>query len=228
MRGGPLSGSKLFGGSFQSVVEQDVVRRDNPRKTTEPRSTFKPFRGGATKPYTSGRGSHSALSSRRRGALTFTTEESNAEFALLDGEQILLDLPSQRGFLSIYGPPIRPVHGSRTFTRLDHAVAAFLRELIVQICVYLDDWLIVAESWEDLVSDTRKVLDVASSLGWLINKEKSFLIPSQQVTYLGAGVGPFQTTRGYRHFGKVCPYYATSAHYLPSTRPARGWFCSAI
>ncbi|PIK59200.1 hypothetical protein BSL78_03897 [Apostichopus japonicus] len=76
----------------------------------------------------------------------------------------------------------------RTFARLVRTLAAFLRLLGVQIFVYLEDWLSVAESREDHVSDIRRVLDVTSSLGWLINKENSSLVPSQQLTYLRADI----------------------------------------
>lgn len=73
-----LSGSDLFGGLLQSVVEQDVVIRDNRRKTTEP-PHFEPFREEVAKPPASGRGSYNAYTSRRRNS-TIPTEELDAEF----------------------------------------------------------------------------------------------------------------------------------------------------
>jgi hypothetical protein len=52
--------------------------------------------------------------------------------------------------------------------------------------VYLDDWLIVNQNKRLLLSDRRNCLNLLKSLGFLVNKEKSTLIPTQTLVYLGA------------------------------------------
>ena len=80
----------------------------------------------------------------------------------------------------------------RVFTRVARVFGAYLRRLGIQIFMYLDDWLIVAESRDLAARDTARVVQEAGNFGWVINLEKSDLSPSQTPTFLGA-VLDFQT-----------------------------------
>ena len=73
----------------------------------------------------------------------------------------------------------------RVFTRVTRVVAAFLRRQGIQIFMYLDDWLIVAHDYDTAKRHTDVVVQTASRLGWLVNREKSELEPSQHPTFLG-------------------------------------------
>ena len=50
---------------------------------------------------------------------------------------------------------------------------------------YLDDWLIRSQSPEEAQVNTRAVVDLTQSLGWIINQEKSELKPTQVFSFLG-------------------------------------------
>ena len=50
---------------------------------------------------------------------------------------------------------------------------------------YLDDWLVLASSETRARQHIRELLSLCHSLGTVINEEKSDLIPSQSVEYLG-------------------------------------------
>ena len=63
---------------------------------------------------------------------------------------------------------------------------AHLRLRRIHIHYYLDDWLIVTPSLSLLLSQLQETLTCAQSLGFLINWEKSSLLPSQVPTFLGA------------------------------------------
>ena len=76
----------------------------------------------------------------------------------------------------------------RTFTMVVRAVAEFLRERGIRIFVYLDDWLIVAPSRQLLLEDILVVREVVSRLGFVINLDKSTLMPTQRIEYLGAWI----------------------------------------
>ena len=50
---------------------------------------------------------------------------------------------------------------------------------------YLDDWLIRSQSQEEALVNTQAVVDLTQSLGWIINKEKSELKPTQVFSLVG-------------------------------------------
>ncbi|XP_065325845.1 uncharacterized protein LOC134621241 [Pelmatolapia mariae] len=73
----------------------------------------------------------------------------------------------------------------RTFTKCAEAVLAPLRERGIRILAYLDDWALVACSREQAETQLSLVLSHIQTLGFSVNFQKSSLIPSQQITFLG-------------------------------------------
>jgi hypothetical protein len=71
------------------------------------------------------------------------------------------------------------------FTRTTEPVSVWARSQGIQIHVYIDDWLILAEDKQSLISHTQKVLQKVQELGWIVNMEKSSLTPSREFTFLG-------------------------------------------
>ena len=55
----------------------------------------------------------------------------------------------------------------------------------IRIHQYLDDWLIRAQSPEESSRNTKVVVDLTESLGWMINQVKSQLIPTQVFSFVG-------------------------------------------
>ena len=76
----------------------------------------------------------------------------------------------------------------RVFTRLVGCVAAFLRQRGLRIFCYLDDWLLVASSPQILRQHLVFLLRTVQGLGFLINWDKSELIPTQHPSFLGAAI----------------------------------------
>jgi len=56
------------------------------------------------------------------------------------------------------------------------------------VYAYLDDWLIVNSSEAEARRHTDQVVSLLERLGWVLNREKSALVPSQRVVYLGADI----------------------------------------
>ena len=71
------------------------------------------------------------------------------------------------------------------FTKLLKPVMAFLREQGLRAIVYLDDLLIMNQSLEVLQSQVNHTVSLLESLGFTINREKSQLVPTQQIRFLG-------------------------------------------
>ncbi len=64
-----------------------------------------------------------------------------------------------------------------------------LREKGVCILNYLDDWLILAQSQDQLCEHRDLVLSHLSQLGLRVNWEKSKLLPMQRISFLGMEFG---------------------------------------
>ena len=71
------------------------------------------------------------------------------------------------------------------FTRVMAPVSAFLHRTGIWLRRYLDDWLIQASSREQVLLALETVLQLCKSLGIVVNWEKTRLIPTQRMVYLG-------------------------------------------
>ena len=111
----------------------------------------------------------------------------------------------------------------RLFTRLVGCVAAFLRQRGLRIFCYLDDWLLVANSPALLRQHLALLLHTVQALGFVINWDKSELIPTQCPNFLGATIDiPRQLARpSERRIATI----AAAARLLSSRRqaPAKQW-----
>ena len=70
----------------------------------------------------------------------------------------------------------------RTFSKCMKPVVAFIRSKGILIIIHLDDILLAAQTY---VCQTNFVIDLLESLDFRINHEKSQLIPSQRIPFLG-------------------------------------------
>lgn len=88
-------------------------------------------------------------------------------------------------FLSLpFGISIAPL----IFTKLMKVPISYLRRLGIRLIIYLDDILIMNQSSQNCLLDAQTCMEILEGLGFLINKIKSVLVPSQQMTFLGFNV----------------------------------------
>ena len=73
----------------------------------------------------------------------------------------------------------------QVFSRVMAPVSAILHSMGIRMSRYLDDWLVQSSSQESLLRDLRVVLSLCHELGIVVHPEKSNLVPSQVVQYLG-------------------------------------------
>ena len=73
----------------------------------------------------------------------------------------------------------------QVFTRVMAPVSAILYSMGIRMRRYLDDWLVQSSSRESLLRDLQTVLQLCHELGIVVNPQKSNLVPSQVVQYLG-------------------------------------------
>ncbi len=97
--------------------------------------------------------------------------------------QTILDIRIRRGGISIQGPTVWAVSGSRTFTRFMDVAFSPLQQMRIRILNYLGDWLILAQAV--LTSHKTLLLNHLGFLGLRVNFAKSILPLSQRVSFLG-------------------------------------------
>ena len=73
----------------------------------------------------------------------------------------------------------------RVFTKVLKPVVAWLRAQGIRLVIYLDDFLIMAESISLLLKHLALVVNILRFLGFLVNEKKSVFIPSQKIEFLG-------------------------------------------
>ena len=73
----------------------------------------------------------------------------------------------------------------REFTKLLRPVVQLLRDQGVKLHVYLDDWLIRADTPDQALEHAELTIRVLQHLGWIVNFEKSDLTPSQVFDFIG-------------------------------------------
>ena len=67
-----------------------------------------------------------------------------------------------------------------------HPWGGFLRSQHIHIFMYLDDWLVKNQVRDTLLNQKEFIIETLKNLGLLMNPEKSSLIPTQTISYLGA------------------------------------------
>ena len=78
--------------------------------------------------------------------------------------------------------------GPRRFTKLTKPIYAYLHKLGHIVSGFLDDTIIIADSFTACVKSIADTVWVFQQLGFTINVEKSVLIPTQWLVYLGFAI----------------------------------------
>lgn len=72
-----------------------------------------------------------------------------------------------------------------TFTKILKPVISLLRSKGFKSVVYLDDIICIGETYDECLENCHTTVTLLECLGFIINREKSILIPSQVTEYLG-------------------------------------------
>ena len=71
------------------------------------------------------------------------------------------------------------------FTRIVKEVKLIAQARNLRIHQYLDDWLLRSPAKDQCLKDSEKLVKLVQELGWLINFQKSELVPTQNLDFLG-------------------------------------------
>ena len=73
----------------------------------------------------------------------------------------------------------------RVFTKLMKPIIAYLRGKSVRLIIFLDDIAVLGNSFADCSQNVLTVIQVLEEMGFIVNTEKSCLVPKQVATYIG-------------------------------------------
>ena len=73
----------------------------------------------------------------------------------------------------------------RIFTKILKTPISILRRLNIRVVIYLDDMLILGSTIEELLCSRDTIIYLLQHLGFVINWNKSFLSPVQEIDFLG-------------------------------------------
>ena len=83
---------------------------------------------------------------------------------------------------------------SRVFTKVLKPFFGSIRNKGIRLGIYLDDMAVISSSRELSFQEAAIVVQTLESLGFIINKEKSVLIPSQKMVFLGYVIDSVEMT----------------------------------
>ena len=81
--------------------------------------------------------------------------------------------------------PFGLVSAPRVFTKLMKPIIAYLRGKSMRLIIFLDDIAVLGNSFADCSQNVLTVIQVLEEMGFIVNTEKSCLVPKQVATYIG-------------------------------------------
>ena len=114
----------------------------------------------------------------------------------------------------------------QVFTRVMTPVSAILHSMGIRMRRYLDDWLVQSSSRESL-RDLQTVLQLCHELGIVVNPQKSNLVPSQVVQYLGVVIDS-TSFRASPLQERISRLQSTAAEFQSSASPPASLWLSLL
>eukprot|EP01094_Clydonella_sp_ATCC50884_P005413 TRINITY_DN1434_c0_g1_i2.p1 TRINITY_DN1434_c0_g1~~TRINITY_DN1434_c0_g1_i2.p1 ORF type:complete len:654 (+),score=56.00 TRINITY_DN1434_c0_g1_i2:721-2682(+) len=71
------------------------------------------------------------------------------------------------------------------FREMMRPAVKWMREHGFRVVVYCDDWLVLGATKEECAKATSTLVELLKELGWRVNEEKSVMVPTQSIVYLG-------------------------------------------
>ena len=115
----------------------------------------------------------------------------------------------------------------QVFTRVMAPVSAILHSIGIRMRRYLDDWLVQSSSQASLLRDLQTVLQLCHELGIVVNPQKSNLVPSQVVQYLGVVINA-ETFRASPSQERISKLLSTAAEFQSSASPPASLWLSLL
>ena len=87
-----------------------------------------------------------------------------------------------------------PIDAMRIFNKLLKPVFASLHELGYESSVYVDDSLLLAQTFQECFDNVLATISMLPELGFVIHLTKSIFVPTQKITFLGFEIDTLNMT----------------------------------
>ena len=123
----------------------------------------------------------------RKGEWVISIDLTDAYFhvPIHPQSQKYLRFQTKKGVFQFQALPFGVATAPLEFTRIVKEVKLIAQARNLRIHQYLDDWLLRSPSKDQCLKDSEKLVQLVQELGWLINFQKSELIPTQKLDFLG-------------------------------------------
>ena len=99
--------------------------------------------------------------------------------------QKYLRFQTKKGIFQFRALPFGVATAPLEFTHIVKEVKLIAQARNLRIHQYLDDWLLRSPTKEQCLKDSENLVKLVQELGWLINFQKSELVPTQKLDFLG-------------------------------------------
>ncbi|KZR98775.1 Uncharacterized protein APZ42_005654, partial [Daphnia magna] len=107
--------------------------------------------------------------------------------ALCPEQRFLFQFKWREKFFKFISMPFGLGPAPVVFIKLLKPIVSFLRQRGVRLVIYLHDILIIGHSKESAEEAVNQVFHLFVSLGFVIHEEKSIMLPTQFLEYIGLG-----------------------------------------
>ena len=123
----------------------------------------------------------------RKGEWVISIDLTDAyfHFPIHPQSQKYLRFQTKKGVFQFQALPFGVATAPLEFTRIVKEVKLIAQARNLRIHQYLDDWLLRSPSKDQCLKDSEKLVQLVQELGWIINFQKSELIPTQKLDFLG-------------------------------------------
>ena len=123
----------------------------------------------------------------RKGEWVISIDLTDAYFhvPIHPQSQKYLRFQTKKGVFQFQALPFGVATAPLEFTRIVKEVKLIAQARNLRIHQYLDDWLLRSPSKDQCLKDSEKLVQLVQELGWIINFQKSELIPTQKLDFLG-------------------------------------------
>ena len=95
------------------------------------------------------------------------------------------EISNKKGVFQFQALPFGVATAPLEFTRIVKEVKLIAQAKNLRIHQYLDDWLLRSPTKDQCLKDLENLVKLVQELGWLINFQKSELVPTQNLDFLG-------------------------------------------